>query len=205
MTKLMDIKGFWNMNGNQSFNDNNMWEGKILLEDDGWFEGIVVDSNSSYKGNRFIFGVYFPEKMIELYKVTPSIGIAPLVFHGIRDVKGYDGEFECVGMFESTPCGVSHIITQYSTLDKNNMDIEIEKLKKKIELYKGTLLNEITEVFYTKYLSSRKALCTYFERRINGDNLTEEEWDNYIDGLIVEDEEQELKVKQLLPDGDLPF
>ena len=57
MTKLMDIKGYWNMSGSFEFNDNDMWEGKILLDEDGWFEGIVVDPNSSYTEDRCIFGV----------------------------------------------------------------------------------------------------------------------------------------------------
>ena len=56
MAKLMDIKGYWDMSYGYDFNDNDMWEGKILLDDDGWFEGTVVDPNSSYTEDRFIFG-----------------------------------------------------------------------------------------------------------------------------------------------------
>lgn len=41
MGKLNDIKGYWNMSGGWDFNDNDMWEGRIILEEDGWFEGIV--------------------------------------------------------------------------------------------------------------------------------------------------------------------
>ena len=85
MAKLMDIKGYWDMSGSFNFNDNDMWEGKILLNDDGWFEGIVVDPNSSYTEDRFIFGVYHPEKVIELFKFTPIDVSAPFVFHGKRD------------------------------------------------------------------------------------------------------------------------
>ena len=68
MSKLVDIKGYWNefnikdyinKSCGNDFNDNDMWEGKLLLEDDGWFEGIVVDPFSSYIENRFVFGIYF--------------------------------------------------------------------------------------------------------------------------------------------------
>lgn len=55
MSKLVDIKGYWIMSGGDDFNGNNMWQGKLLLETDGWFEVIVNDSNSSYKEDRFIF------------------------------------------------------------------------------------------------------------------------------------------------------
>jgi len=39
-------------------------EGQILLQDDGWFEGIVVDPSSSYTEDRFIFDVYYLEKVV---------------------------------------------------------------------------------------------------------------------------------------------
>ena len=91
MTKLNDIKGYWDATYSYDFNDINMWEGQILLEEDGWFEGIVVDPKSSYTKDRFIFGVYHPDKVIELFKFTPVSVSNPFVFHGKRDAKGYDG------------------------------------------------------------------------------------------------------------------
>ena len=32
MSKLVDIKGFWDMSYGYDFNDNDMWEGKIQLQ-----------------------------------------------------------------------------------------------------------------------------------------------------------------------------
>ena len=55
MAKLMDIKGYWGVSFGP-YNENDIWEGKILLNDDGWFEVIVVDPNSSYKGDRLVYG-----------------------------------------------------------------------------------------------------------------------------------------------------
>lgn len=34
MRKLMDIKGYWDTTHGYGFNDKNMWEGQILLDDD---------------------------------------------------------------------------------------------------------------------------------------------------------------------------
>lgn len=34
MRKLMDIKGYWDTTYGYGFNDKNMWEGQILLDDD---------------------------------------------------------------------------------------------------------------------------------------------------------------------------
>ena len=113
MSKLVDIKGYWNMSGGYDFNDTDMWEGKLLLEDDGWFEGIVNDPSSPYTGDRFVFGIYHPAKIIELLKVSPSNVSDPFVFRGQRDAKGYDGDFSVLGFFGEQYCGVSHLITQH--------------------------------------------------------------------------------------------
>ena len=157
MAKLMDIKGYWDMSGSFDFNDNDMWEGKILLDDDGWFEGIVVDSNSSYTEDRFIFGVYHPEKIIELFKFTPINVSAPFVFHGKRDAKGYDGEFETIGLFGAMPCGVSHIITQYAESVRENTEVEIDELEKRIQRYKQSIMDETGKEFYNNSIAKRNS------------------------------------------------
>ena len=136
MSKLVDIKGYWNMSGGYDFNDNDMWEGKLLLEDDGWFEGIVNDPTSPYTGDRMVFGIYHPTKVIELLKISPANVSDPFVFRGQRDAKGYEGQFEAIGLFGATPCGVSHIITQDAELNRGNVDLEVQELQSKIKRYK---------------------------------------------------------------------
>lgn len=141
MKKLMDIKGYWNFAGDYSFNDNEMWEGKILLDEDGWFEGIANDPNSGYTKDRLIFGVYHPGKIIELVKVSPKVVSDPFVFRGKRDVKGYDGKLSVIGLCGEMDCGVCHIITQYAEDEKNNdrnIEEEIKDLLKRIEAFKAT-------------------------------------------------------------------
>ena len=70
------------------------WKGSFLLDDDGWFEGIVNDTTGVYQGDNFVFGVHVPEKGIELYSLAPIDIRYPIVFHG--DVAGSDyiGEME---------------------------------------------------------------------------------------------------------------
>lgn len=159
MSKLFNIKGFWNMSNNYKFNKQDMWEGKILLEDDGWFEGIVVDPNSSYKQDRFIFGVYHPEKIIELLKFTPISVSAPFVFHGLKDDKGYRGQFEQIGYIGSYPCGVCHICTQCANQIKDNVEADIEELRSKIDSYKENIMDEFGEEFYNNTISMRSSIC----------------------------------------------
>lgn len=76
----MDIKGYWNMFYGYDFNDRDMWEGQILLSDVGWFEGIVVDPNSFYTEDRFIFGVYYPGKVVNYFSLLLLVLVHLLYF-----------------------------------------------------------------------------------------------------------------------------
>lgn len=141
MEKLNDIAGYWDMSGNYKFNDTNMWEGKILLDESGWFEGIVKDPNSTYTGPRLVFGIYHPEKIIELLKIAPKNVSDPFIFRGTRDAKGYDGTFSVIGPFREVKMGVAHIITQDAEeLHDPTRDIVQEKqeLKEQIEAFSQT-------------------------------------------------------------------
>ena len=175
MAKLNDIKGYWDTSYGCDFNYNDMWEGKILLEEDGWFEGIVVDPNSFYKKDRFIFGVYYPNKVIELFKCTPIDVSAPFVFHGTRDVTGYDGTFESIGLLGSTPCGVSRIITRDAEFARENVDSEIDELKSRIQRYKDNTMDELGKIFYDNYIAIRKSMCQIVLRNFEGRGFTAEE------------------------------
>ena len=175
MTKLKNIQGYWNMSGEVNFNNNDMWEGKLLLEDDGWFEGIVVDPNSSYKKDRFVFGVYHPEKVIELLKFTPISVSAPFVFHGTKTEEGYDGEFEVIGYLGSTPCGVSRLITSESEFTNEELDSEIEEVKTKIQNYKDSTMDEYGRTFYDNTIAMRSSMCKIILKNYEGTGYTDEE------------------------------
>ncbi len=216
MSKLYDIKGYWNMAYNYQFNDNDMWEGKILLEDDGWFEGIVADPNSSYTEDSFIFGVYHPEKVIELFKFTPIDVSSPFVFHGRRDAKGYDGEFETIGLFGSMPCGVSHIITQDAELNRGNVDLETQELQNKVQRYKNDIMDEVGKEFYNNSIGMRNSMCQIILRNHEGRGFSVEESSKImeecqpVNDRVMQTTEEEAKrlVKKIsknITDDDLPF
>ena len=206
MARLNDIKGYWDMSYGYDFNENDMWKGKILLEEDGWFEGIVVDSNSPYKKDRFIFGVYHPTKVIELFKFTPVDVSAPFVFHGTRDAKGYDGEFETIGIFGSMPCGVSHIITQDAELARGNVDFEIDELKFKIQNYKDNTMDEVGKSFYYNSIAMRNSMCQIILRNFEGRGFTDEEFQQIMeecqpvnDRVMQATEEEAKKLVKKMP------
>lgn len=217
MAKLNDIKGYWTR-GDYNFNDKDMWEGKILLHEDGWFEGIVVDPHSSYTEDRFIFGVYHPDKVIELFKLTPLTVSSPFVFHGSRDAKGYDGVFEIIGLLGATPYGVSHIITQDAEMVRGNVDDEINTLEARIQRYKDSIMDETCTEFYNGYVAIRKHFPEIILRNYEGRGFTTEETQNMMEDLALVNErtiqrtEEEVKkiVKQMPKDlfgedDELPF
>ena len=181
MAKLMDIKGYWNMSSGYNFNNKDMWEGKILLNEDGWFEGIAVDPSSSYSEDRFIFGVYHPEKIIELYKFTPINVSAPFVFHGKRNDNCYDGEFEMIHLFGTVPCGKSRIVTQIVDSVRENIEEDTNRLEKRINRYKQGIMDEIGKEFYDNSISIRNAMCKIILGNYEGREYTSEEIQQLMD------------------------
>lgn len=158
MTKLVDIKGYWDMANMYNFNDIDMWEGQFLLYDDGWFEGIVVDPNSFYAKDRFVFGMYYQEKSIELFKITPFNIRAPFVFRGIRNANGYDGSFDVIGLLGPKHCGNSHIITKTAELVRENITEEVEVLETKIEKYKSNIMNQASKKLYDNTVAIKRTM-----------------------------------------------
>ncbi len=218
MVKLKDIKGYWNMSYDYDFNDNDMWEGKILLEEDGWFEGIVVDPNSSYKEDRFIFGVYHPTKVIELFKFSPVDVSSPYVFYGNKNANGYDGQFEVIGLLGSMPCGVSHIVTQDAETVRESIDFEIDELKSRIQSYKDNIMDEVCKSFYDNSIAMRQSMCQIILRNFDGRGFNAEEYQQVMkeckpvnDRVMQATEEEARNLIKRMPkeffedDDDFPF
>ena len=182
MSKLMDIKGFWDMDGGiDNFIDENMWEGKIILENDGWFEGIANDLSSEYTGDRFIFGVYHPGKVIELLKVSPARVSNPFVFRAKRDAKTYIGEFSAITTFGEHPCGTTLITTQdvqlmkdkgFSQVAERDVVAERRELAQRIETFK---MGDNYPDLYSNTLGIRKNLADFLLRQYNGEEFTQEQ------------------------------
>ena len=164
MAKLIDIKGYCNTSNKYEFNDDNMWKGQLLLEEDGWFEGIVNDAVSQFAEDKMIFGIYHPGKIIELFKVSSVNKSDPFIFRETMDAKSNDGQFSTIGIFGEELCGVSHIIMQdvdslnqndYLKISQRNIESEKEDLLKRIDNFKK---NNGFEKLYENTFKRRKQL-----------------------------------------------
>ena len=82
------------VSASSSVSVNATFEGYLFLDDEShWVEGIVRSSNSSSDGvDNFVYGIYFPNKIIKIYMVSPG-QTEPLIFTCVRDARFYEGSF----------------------------------------------------------------------------------------------------------------
>ncbi len=224
MSKIMNITGYWNMDWSGQYNEKDMWEGKILLEEDGWFEGLVVDPYSSYKEDRFVFGVYFPDKFIKLYKMTPLNISSPFVFSAFKEKDEYNGNFDVIGMFGTRPYGATSITTEPILKD---VDEEITTLKERKEKYINEVMDYTNKEFYGNSLDMRNSMCKILLANYEGRKFSTEEVNEImeecqpvnqrvfdstldeifgrVDSLVEEMSDEEKQAFKKMMEEDLPF
>ncbi len=151
MEKLIDINGYWNTTFDNTFLNNDMWYGQIVLNEDGRFEGIIVDQEDHYKGECLIGGMC-TEKYMEFIVISSFIDIPPIVYK-VQNVKdGFLGRaYELGEDDQEIEIGNSFVIVQdkvYST------DDDITKYKHSIDNWKDLLMCPVSEFAYIEFLDS---------------------------------------------------
>ena len=174
MSQLNDIKGYYRALDKEGFDENHSWEGKLLLEDDGWFEGIVKEKNKDFDGDIMIFGIYHPEKLIELVKTAPEYISEPFIFRGTKyDEDGYIGQFSLATLLGEMICGNSIIKTN----EKEYNIEEVNELQKRIDKFK---LSRNYEEMYENVKAIKAQLSDQALRDYECRHYTEEEFANVI-------------------------
>lgn len=144
MTKLMNIKSYWNMNNDWNFNEENIWQGQILLQEDGWFEGVVADINNPKPLDRFVFGVFHEGKILFLNKFNPVEGSTPYIYQGEFNGQDYIGEFDAFRLISTVKCGNTRLIVQEVEKD---LEKQSQKLEMKIENLKITMIKVFADIY----------------------------------------------------------
>ena len=226
MPKLLNIKGYWTENSISDFNEYDIWEGKMILQDDGWFEGIARDPNDrTYTGDRFIFGVYYPGKTIELFKFCPLAINSPFVYHADTNGEDYSGDTQVLGETDLFPFGKSLIKASEFTSEMGNIDEVKKDLEEDIAEYKKWKMDaESVRVFYERIhkirgsigklclLELKKTLVSYTDK----EELTTAFVENYdsihsylVNAVIAKYRRKVLRLildyDTLPPDNGLPF
>ena len=116
------------------------------------------------------------------------------------------------------PCGVSHIITQYAESVRENIEVEIDELEKRIQRYKQSIMDETGKEFYNNSIAIRNSMCQIILRNFEGRGFTSEETQQIMeecqpvnDRVITATEEEAKRLVKKMPknlfedDDDLPF
>ena len=155
--------------------------GKMILDDTGWLEGYLKSPNSNTKKKGtylFIFGIYHPNKVLDLYEFNQS-SIYPFVF------KGEQIDSKYVGILRSFYSKPDEFFTDYTdTLRIKESDSDIAKVKDKIDELKKYIYEEEIEKpdenrlrtnFYNKVYKNRIDLSDILLKANEEITFTEED------------------------------
>ena len=159
MKQIIDIKGYWSLVENHCFKDTDIIEGSIIVNPDGWFEGITKDLNK--KTDSFVFGVLTEGKKIVLYKFTNNDISPHFYLSGECLVTGYDGKFEIIGVIQPLSSGVCHIDAIYP--EYSNKYEAISNLEEKIKEYKKNIIGSICMILYDNFKMAHYRINGYYD------------------------------------------
>lgn len=159
MDKLYDIKGYWDFDSDLITDDCNKWEGQIILYEDNFFEGLVYDTESPDKVENLVCGVYYPDKVMELYEFLSTGDHAVLYFHGEKSVGEYEGTVEHSGPPGERISGCSRIVSQCLCLDENDFSLKNKDLKDRIKKHVNFKISHDNYIFYCLFNSYRDVIC----------------------------------------------
>lgn len=152
--------------------DNNLKisSGYILIDEDGWTEGIIKSKNSEGPTKRFVFGIFHRPHIIELYSVDNNNPSEVHKFYGARTFyldKFYKGQSSIVQdsvEYNSKECDISAVL-----IEKDPRDLDTEK-DDFIDRFKKWKQQEVTgkvKELYTSYLADKQALSDALIQKYN--------------------------------------
>lgn len=141
------IKCYFDMTYEQNYDDRDLFEGHILVESSGFFEGIV--KNNTTNEETIILGIYYPGKFIKMYKINERVCKKPIRLETQREDCYYEGNFYQIDLFGETPCGNCKIeISGRPLEDENNMDALF--FQKKMNYFMSVKLDALARDFYIR-------------------------------------------------------
>ena len=153
MSKLYSIK--CRQSGEGAVDD---WDGQILFDENGSFEGIC-NAQSEYKfGRALIFGCFYEDQTLELFRIPLLYFSQPLLLRGRK--KGYDftGDIYmkvCEGMM---PCGAFDVtlIDRAAGFPESAIEARKQELKNEIEELKT--YSENARMYYDNFTRARSKI-----------------------------------------------
>lgn len=149
MKKLVDIQIIQTVHGGD-FELDQGCTGKILLNNNGYFEGVVRE-HGTVGDDSFIFGYIFDNEDIDLIRLTPNDQLMPEHIKASSTELGYCGK----SFISIDGCDVDNCGVLVYALDGDRIrtieDTEIEKLEKMIDKHKSSLGDIGNKLYTTAY------------------------------------------------------
>ena len=178
MTKTYDIKDTITKNDNdyQKFE----LDGKIIVDDSGWFEGYLKNAYLKKpifqfpEDYIFIFGIYHPNGVLDLYSYN-QYWLRPAIF------KGEFKDSEYVGVMEHLYAKYTNDYIDHLSISESNSDIddlsEITTLLETVfNLRRSSICDDkVFCDFYYKVYDNRIALSDILVKANKGITFTEED------------------------------
>lgn len=164
MEKIYDISGTYQPYGLGCFSDRNKLEGTIILNDNNWFEGVVRDAHHSLRSGSLVFGIYYPGKIISMFKIAADDVENPLTFHGRISSLAYTGTVSTLTDYSEISFGISHI----TMVENKNLIEQGSNLIERIdELKDMTSVSSIYDATYSvRDALSEMVLASYEGKKV---------------------------------------
>lgn len=145
LVRVEVIGGYWKNSCNY-----HLCNGTIIVQDDGWFEGFIKERNekTGVEATGFIFGIYFPSKMMELFCCHSGLISR---FYCEKDVNSFIGVRSSIGPYMGPPSGQCNFIVSTNSI------YSLEEAILKTNIAKG-LIDDRANQFYHKILENKNKL-----------------------------------------------
>lgn len=129
MKSINKINGYIHGYGNHV-----LFNGNLLVNDEGWIEGVLNSSNKNLK--IFVFGFSYNEIVIELFGLTLSNNNIMLDFHVEKQSDEYNGQVLAINKDSQQLYGLCSLVTKRQELSS---DSEVDKLEEEKEMFKNNM------------------------------------------------------------------
>lgn len=115
-----------------------LFKGRLLSDEQGWVEGIIESLDNGKLGEkRFVFGTFYPGKVIELFELSLTTNNSTLNFHIEKEGIDYKGQVLTMDEPSAQLYGLCSLIVRDPELDSENNLGDVEQLEHEIEVFKS--------------------------------------------------------------------
>ena len=160
MEKIVDIFGH-NKEFCEEYRKDNSWFGRILLGEDGCFEGVVEDYHQT--DYYLVFGYATRESLI-VTKCSKKDKDVPYKYEGFRENRKFEGSFAAKNPYVEIPLGECSISLLPAEATREESDSETQELKIRIAKLKhnlGEIGNYLHEDFEVSRIKTQSLVKKY--------------------------------------------